>query len=296
MQKNELMKRLLVIFAVLALVLGLFPAFALAQEGGEGAEETTTEEVAGDDHSEGEEEHSEEGGGLSALGINMGFLIGQIVNISLLTALLGTLLWRPAVNMLDSRSATIQKGLEDAAAAARARQNAEAEADKILAEARAERQKVIEEARQQGEEVKKGIESEARQEAERIRTEAQQDARTARDAELSSLRDQVIKISTAVASRVLQEELSEDKQRALVSDFFSNVPAGAQDLAGTVEVISAMPLTDDEKSKVESAVKADAYEYTVDPAILGGIILRAEDRVVDGSVRGNLGNLSGNLK
>ncbi|MGB7341679.1 MAG: hypothetical protein WBC91_22470, partial [Phototrophicaceae bacterium] len=142
MQKLML-KRFVLILAALALVLALFPVMSFAQEGDGGEEDTAAETVEAESegeeeaHSEAEEEGSD---GLEALGINTGFLFGQIVNISVLFLLLGTLLWKPALNMMNTRSAKIQKGLEDAAAAARARQNAEAEADKILAEARAERQ------------------------------------------------------------------------------------------------------------------------------------------------------------
>ncbi|MGB7339872.1 MAG: F0F1 ATP synthase subunit B, partial [Phototrophicaceae bacterium] len=198
--------------------------------------------------------------------------------------------------MMNTRSAKIQKGLEDAAAAARARQNAEAEADKILAEARAERQKMLEEARSQGDEVKKSIESEARQQAERIRTEANSDAETAKSAALAEVRDDVLKISSAVAGRILGESIDAKKNGALVSSFLSKLPDGAKNLSGNIEVVSAMPLTDDEKSKVEKAVGGDNYTYTVDPSILGGLIVRSQDKVVDGSVSGSLNEVTSNLK
>ena len=155
--RKIMLKRFMLILAALALVLALFPVASFAQEDDHGEEDTAAETVEGEetaaDH--GEEAAEEGSDGLDALGINTGFLFGQMVNITLLFLLLGSLLWKPALNMLNTRSAKIQKGLEDAAAAARARQNAEAEADKILVEARAERQKMLEEARGQGEEVKK---------------------------------------------------------------------------------------------------------------------------------------------
>jgi F-type H+-transporting ATPase subunit b len=198
--------------------------------------------------------------------------------------------------MLDVRSQKIQKGLEDAAAAAKARQNAEAEADKIMAEARSERQKLLEEARQAGEDVKKQIESEARQEAERIRAEGRQEADIARNTVLSDVRDQVLQISAAVAGRVLQENIDAKKQAKLVSDFFAAVPEGAKNMSGNVEVFSAMPLSDAEKKSLEGAIKADGYTYTVDPNILGGIVVRGQDKVVDGSVRSSLNELSSRLK
>jgi len=56
-----------------------------------------------------------------------------------------------------------------------------------------------------------------------------------------------------------------------------------------------MPLTAAEKKKVEKELGADKVTYKVDTAILGGLVVRAGDRVVDGSVRSNLGELTGSL-
>jgi F-type H+-transporting ATPase subunit b len=280
-------KRLLILVAVFALVFAALPS-VMAQD---------TEDHSGTTEEHAEEPAAEAGGGpLDALGINLGFLIAQIINFGIIALALTAILWRPAVNMLDVRAQKILKGLEDAAAAAKARQNAEAEADKVLAEARSERQKLLEEARQSGEGVKKQIESEARSEAERIRNEARVEGDVARNAQLADLRDQVLQISSAVAGRILQTNIDAKTQEKLVSDFFSNVPEGAKNMAGNVEVTSAMPLSDAEKKKLEGAIKAAGYTYTVDPTILGGLILRGQDKVVDGSVRGNLNELTGRLK
>lgn len=288
MQKTTLMKRLLVLLMMLSLVFAAMPAFAQDSEGGEG-EETPTEEVA--DHSA-----EEEGGSpLDPLGINTGLLAVQILNFLILLGILIPMLWRPAVNMLDARSEKIKKGIEDAAAGARARENAEAEAEKILAQARTEAQKVIDEARGRGEDVAKGIEQEARQAADKAKADAQADAVAARDQQLGDLRDQVLNISTAVASRILGEQLDSKKQKALVDSFIADLPDGAKNLSGAVEVTSAMPLTDAEQSKVQKAIGADSVTFNVDPAILGGLIVRSADRVVDGSVRSNLNKLSSSL-
>lgn len=296
MQKTNLIKRLLVLIMMLSLVFAAMPAFAQDSEGGEG-DETHSEEVTGEDHSEEADDHGAEEGGspLDPLGINTGLLAVQMLNFLILLGLLIPMLWRPAVNMLDARSEKIKKGIEDAAAGARARENAEAEAEKILAQARTEAQKVIDEARGRGDTVAKGIEQDARQAADKTKADALADATVARDQQLGDLRDQVLNISTAVASRILGEQLDSKKQKALVDSFISDLPEGAKNLSGAVEVTSAMPLSDAEQSKVQKAIGADSVTFSVDPAILGGLVVRSADRVVDGSVRSNLNKLSGSL-
>ena len=98
-----------------------------------------------------------------------------------------------------------------------------------------------------------------------------------------------------MSQRLIGATLDEQRQQALVSDFFAKVPADAKSLKGSVEVVSAMPLSDDEKKLVAKEVGSKDLSYVVDPSILGGLVLRSEDRVVDGSVRSNLTELAGRL-
>ena len=63
---------------------------------------------------------------------------------------------------------------------------------------------------------------------------------------------------------------------------------------------SATPLPDDEVRKVAARLEEltggrVALETNVDPAILGGIIVRIGDRLIDGSVRGRLERLRNQL-
>jgi F-type H+-transporting ATPase subunit b len=270
MLKRMNMKRLVMIMTSLAVVaLAAAPAYAA-----EAAESTNP---------------------LTPLGINGGLLLVHTFNFILVAALLTVLLWKPAVNMLDARAAKIQKGLEDAAAAAKARQNAEADVAKILADARSEANKVVEEARNRAEDVAKNIQTEARGAADKIKSDAAAEATTARNAELSGLRDRVVDISVAMAGRILGENIDAKKQSTLVSNFFSNVPTAAKNLSGKVEEVSAMPLNEAEQKQAQAAIGSSDITFSVDPSILGGVVVRSENKVIDGSVKSGLGNLSGRL-
>lgn len=235
-------------------------------------------------------------GPLDKLGINLGVIIAQLINFGLILLLLGGLVLRPALNMIEARGAKIQKGLEDAAAAANARRNAEAEAEKILAQARSEANQIVAAAGGRGEEVAKNIETEARAEADKIRADARVSAQTERDAELAGVRGQVVAISVALAERLIGSALDANRQKELVSDFLTKAPAGAKALGGEVTVISAMPLEAAEQDKVKKELTAAAsVVFKVDPSILGGLVLRSGDRVIDGSVRSNLNSLASRI-
>ncbi|MCX6066315.1 MAG: F0F1 ATP synthase subunit delta, partial [Chloroflexi bacterium] len=72
-------------------------------------------------------------------------------------------------------------------------------------------------------------------------------------------------------------------------------------LSGTsAEVTSALPLTKDEQDTVKSDVLAktgaQAAAFRVDPAILGGLVIKVGDKVLDGSVSGKLEGLRTNLR
>ena len=75
-----------------------------------------------------------------------------------------------------------------------------------------------------------------------------------------------------------------------------------ESLSGDAAVVtSALPLTDQEQAQVQSDVIARLgstapVAFKVDPAILGGLIIRVGDKVIDGSVAGQLENLRVNLK
>src|SRR6185436_1755331 len=121
---------------------------------------------------------------MEGLGINLGYLLVQIIAFIVIYTLMTRFVYDPLIRTLSGRRARIAKGLEDAAAAATARRNAEAEGEKILTAARADGSKLIEEARARAEEVGKQVETDARTEAEKIRSDARLSAAAERDQQL----------------------------------------------------------------------------------------------------------------
>jgi len=230
------------------------------------------------------------------LGINLGFLLFQLFNFGLIFFLLARFVWPRVLRTLDERQERIAKGLEDARAAEEARANAERERDQILAQARSEGQRLLEEARQRGDEQVKTMAREATQDAEERRTQARTQAEEERNRILSESREQIVALAMAAAQRVVGETLDMAKQRTIIERFFTEVPADARNLGGRVEVVSALPLADKEKAEVQKVTGAQQVDYKVDPSILGGLVIRAGDKVIDGSVRGDMAALAGRLR
>jgi F-type H+-transporting ATPase subunit b len=234
---------------------------------------------------------------MEALGINIGYLIMQILIITILLLVMKGLVYKPLLRILDERKARIAKGLEDARQAAIARDNADVEAKKILDTARQEAAKIRQDAVAQAEETSKAIEAKANEEARGIVAGAAEGAKEERNRILSELRGQVAAISIAAANKLVGESLDEKRQHALITDFFAKVPAGVEELSGDEAVVtSALPLTEDEQASAAKALQVESVDFKVDPSILGGLIVRVGDKVVDDSVVNRMNALGESLK
>jgi F-type H+-transporting ATPase subunit b len=233
---------------------------------------------------------------MEALGINLGFFIAQIINITVMYLILRSFVWDGLVTSLENRRERIEKGLEDARIAAEARENAEADAEQILQEARSEATQILAEARERAEESKREIANEADTEAEQIRAEARERAENERNQMLADMRGQVASLAMAAANRLIGESMDQAKQQEIVNNFFSEAPDNVKNLGANIEVVSALPLTDNEKNEIKKQTGADNIEYKVDPALLGGLVLRSGDKVVDGSVRTSLNALGSRMR
>lgn len=244
---------------------------------------------------------------MEQLGLNLGFILVYLFNFLIMLVVLRVWVYKPILGLLDKRRQTIAQGLEDARVAAEARANAEKEAAKIIADAQAEASKVVREANERAQGVAKEVKAEAEAESAKAREVVLAEAESERNRILGDLRGQVAALSMAATQKLIGETLDEKRQRTLLDEFFSGVKSGkvvvlesASVKGEAAEVTSALPLTDQEQDSVKkdvlAKVGAQAVTFRVDPSILGGLVIKVGDKVVDGSVAGKLDSLRQNLK
>jgi F-type H+-transporting ATPase subunit b len=238
---------------------------------------------------------------MEALGINFGLLIVQIIAFAIVFLTLNAWVYKPMLDMMESRKQKIAQGLEDARVASEARANAEKEAAKVLAEAQAEAGRVVREATERAASAGKDVKAAAEAEAAKSRESVMAEAEMERNRILGDLRGQVAALAIAAANKLVGETLDEKKQRVLIDEFFSGVKGGkvvvADSLTGdSAEVTSALPLTSDEQKAVRKSVTVKEVSFKVDPSILGGLVIKVGDKVLDGSVAGKLEGLRQTLK
>jgi F-type H+-transporting ATPase subunit b len=243
---------------------------------------------------------------LEKLGINLGYFLVQTFNFLILLVVLRVWVYKPIVGLLEKRRQNIAQGLEDARVAAEARANAEKEAEKIIADANRQAGQVVAEAKDRAEVAAHDVRASAEAEAVKARDKALAEVEQERNRILGDLRGQIAGISIAAAQKLVGEALDEKRQHTLLAEFFSGVKSGKVVVlegstfkGASAEVTSALPLTADEQTTVKSEILsksgAEAVTFRVDPAILGGLVVRVGDKVLDGSVAGKLEGLRASL-
>jgi len=120
-------------------------------------------------------------------------------------------------------------------------------------------------------------------------------------ADLVGLLADVAGVGTDAGQRNFVQLLADNGRLALLPEIGTQFAALRADVENTVEVTvtSAMPLTAEQSDTLVAALKTRLgrtvrLHATVDPALVGGAVVRAGDFVVDGSLRGRIERL-GNL-
>lgn len=244
---------------------------------------------------------------MEALGINLGLLIVQIIAFVIVFLTLNAWVYQPMLDMMETRKKKIAQGLEDAREAANARADAEKQAQKIIADAQTEASKIVAEATERAALAGRDVKAAAEAEAAKAREAGIAEAEVERNRVLGDLRGQVVSLAIAAANKLVGEALDEKKQRALLDEFFSGVKSGkvvvldnASFKGETAEVTSALPLNPNEENEVcqelLARVGARDVNFRVDPSILGGLVIKVGDKVLDNSVAGKLEGLRQNLR
>jgi F-type H+-transporting ATPase subunit b len=160
---------------------------------------------------------------LEGLGINLGYLISQIINFMLLLVLLRIFLYKPIVNMLDRRREKIKSDLAEAETARSQAETAKQEYEKQLEEAREERRSILAQAKEQAEKTREEILAKARTEAQELVSRTEEDMAALRSQALSGAEDQIVELALAAAGKLVGESLDDKTHRRLIQDFISEV-------------------------------------------------------------------------
>jgi F-type H+-transporting ATPase subunit b len=149
----------------------------------------------------------------------VGLLVWQIIIFGVVVFLLGKFAWKPVVNGLKEREASIDSALRMAEETRAEMAKLKADNEKIMAEARAEKDKIIREAKNIADKLVVDAKDKAATEGARIMEDAREAITQERVAMVAQMKKDVAALSIEIAEKVLRKELSDKKsQQTLVND------------------------------------------------------------------------------
>ncbi len=166
----------------------------------------------------------EGGGGL--YDINTGLSVWTLIVFGILVFILGKYAWGPILGAVEAREKGIQSALDEAASRNEEAARLLAEHKEQLADARRQANELIAEGKAAGETVRKEIEEKARAEAQTMVERARAEIERERDAAIAELRKESVDLALAAATRLMQENLDQDKDRAIVERYLTELGSG----------------------------------------------------------------------
>lgn len=155
------------------------------------------------------------------LDINIWNFIWSAVNLILLFILLKIFLFKPIGKIMDERTRAIQ---DDIDSAKKSREEAEAlkkEYADNISEAKETAQKIIMKAHEDAESEKSAILQKSQEEADQLITDANKTIENERKRVLAQAQTQIADLAIEAASKIIGENLDDDKNRRLVDKFLS---------------------------------------------------------------------------
>ncbi len=165
---------------------------------------------------------------MDKLGINVTWLLAQVVNFGLLLFLLWVIAYKPVLKMLNERKQKIQESLEYAESVKKQAAEQQKEFEQRIAEARREAQAAAAIAAQAGEKEREAILAQARADARKLVEQAKEQIEHERKQMLAELRQEVVQLSLLAAQKAVSQSLDEQAHRRLVADFLAQADAASK--------------------------------------------------------------------
>ena len=160
--------------------------------------------------------------GLSAI-INPVSLLMHLVNIVILYIVFRLLLYKPVAKFMKSRQERFAKEREELDAEKAEADAIRAQGDEILHKARSDAETQVAQIMAQADKDAKSIREEAQKQAGVIIENAKQEAQEEKRRQLEAMHDQVMELSVALASRILEREIKPEDHQKLMEEFLSEV-------------------------------------------------------------------------
>jgi F-type H+-transporting ATPase subunit b len=154
-----------------------------------------------------------------------GLFIWTIVTFLVLVFLLARFAWRPLLQALERRQATIAKSLEDAQRAKQELERLQQESTQIVTSARMEAEAIVSRSRSDAEALREELKQKARAEAASIVKNAERQIQLETARALQQIRREAVDLSVTIASKILQRNVSKEDNEGLIEQALKQVEA-----------------------------------------------------------------------
>ena len=158
-------------------------------------------------------------GAAGASGVQWGTIFVTCITFGILLLLLKKFAWGPLKDVMDKREHDINKDIDDAEQAKLNAQKLEEQNKQTLKETQDEVQRILEDSKVQARKQHEEIIHEANIRANGMIETAQNEINSEKERAIADINNQVSELSVLIASKVLQKEISEKDQKALVEKY-----------------------------------------------------------------------------
>jgi F-type H+-transporting ATPase subunit b len=191
----------------------------------EGTEMHSGSEVHSEVAHAGAPEHGDAGGLPPFLRFDPGVWIWTSIVFVALLVILKKMAWKPILASIDEREKTIKDSLDQAMRIQEESKRITEEQNKILTAARTEANALIQSSKQAADDLRRKLEQAAQEEKARIIASANQEIEASKRSAISELRKTTADLSIHIAEKLIQANLDDTKQRALVDQLINEVSA-----------------------------------------------------------------------
>lgn len=160
---------------------------------------------------------------LAAHQLPLGNMLFIIISFLVLMVILKKVAYGPLTKVLDERAAKISSDIDSAEKARQEAEKLAAQRQSELADTRQQATKVVADAKASAQKQSETLLAAASERATLINQQAQTDAEKLKEDAISNAKDDVAALSVAIASKLMQKELSLDDQQALIDAYISNL-------------------------------------------------------------------------
>ena len=155
-----------------------------------------------------------------------GLFIWTIFTFLLLLVLLTKFAWKPLLAFLASREEAIKTSLENAQTAKKELERLQQESAQIIRKAHGEAESIVSRSWSDAEKVREEMKQKAKSEADAIVKESQRQIELETGRALRQIRSEVADLSIAIASKVIQRNVSKEDNNRLIEDTLKQIESG----------------------------------------------------------------------